>query len=414
MPKTKISLLAFPRTGSTFLRLVIAYLTKTQPGQCGDGHVETAMHSLIDFEFTNKDTFAFQKFHWMVEVERYGNFIQDSKLILLVRDPIEVAGSCRLFFANEKICNITVDKTMQPIKKYEHLVKFFTEAKNEKYVMLYDSVMQDFENEVRKLADFLGVPCTDEDIEKLTKMRQSCLKMKSKGERCPSKGIRLRYYFESLGPSKRRELLIKTAKLYSQLEKYGLKSPIHVDHYWKDEDGKGYGTHCPILYKILTAQKGPTLELGGGEYSTRMLSDLLHNEIFATLEPNQKWYQKMVEAKYHQNESHSVIHVTDWKKVFSKDSFVMKNHWFLIFIDHDGSRRVDDAIRLKDQCDLMVLHDTDADGNGGKYGWKKLWEHFKYKKDFGYGDPRKKPATSLVSNTIDVNKWWKENVEKNT
>jgi len=178
-----------------------------------------------------------------------------------------------------------------------------------------------------------------------------------------------------------------------------------LSDYW---DGKeGYGSHCPILYELMKHIQGPVLELGCGDFSTPLLCDIAKDDILVSLESEQEWYDQMVTRGYHANPKHSIIYVADWDKMFVE----IEQYWTLIFVDHNGTRRVNDALLLKNRCDIMILHDTDADGSGGKYGWKDLWQHFRYRKDFKHGNPVAMPATSIVSNVVDVNDWWKKNVE---
>ncbi len=52
------------------------------------------------------------------------------------------------------------------------------------------------------------------------------------------------------------------------------------------------------------------------------------------------------------------------------------------------------SIRLKNSADYIILHDTEPDCEK-EYGYDKVWEHFKYRKDWKLC----RAWTTVVSNT---------------
>lgn len=182
-----------------------------------------------------------------------------------------------------------------------------------------------------------------------------------------------------------------------------------LSEYWS---GNNFGSHAPILYKILQLVKGPSFELGCGLFSTPIFCDILKGYIFLSFERNELWYKKILNANHHSDPKHEIIKVKEWDEIFTNNSPIIKNYWSIIFVDHAGRRRVGDATKLKNKCDFMLLHDTDADGHGGAYGWKNLWKHFKYYKHFHHKSPIYNPGVTLASNSINVDKWWKMNFGK--
>ncbi len=159
---------------------------------------------------------------------------------------------------------------------------------------------------------------------------------------------------------------------------------------------KQRSTHMPMLIKTVQATTGPVLELGAGPYSTPLLHWLTAGtrRILVTYDNEPLFYNY---ARRFQSRYHIVCFTEDWREL-DRD-----RHWSVVFIDHSGkprddSRRGEDAIRLKDKADYIVLHDTD---NELTCGYIPMWKHFKYRYDWKYCEP----WTSVVSNFIDVTKW---------
>ena len=85
-----------------------------------------------------------------------------------------------------------------------------------------------------------------------------------------------------------------------------------------------------------------------------------------------------------------VKYVRDWAEVD-----LCEMHWAIVLVDHGHALlRKDHAIALKDQCDYLVLHDTEPE-NEKIYGYREVWEHFKHRRDF----TTLHPHTSILSNT---------------
>jgi hypothetical protein len=119
-----------------------------------------------------------------------------------------------------------------------------------------------------------------------------------------------------------------------------------------------YGTHQRLLLKAALMTSGPILELGVGEYSTPLLHEiaLAQNRALTSVDSDLNWIQKFGRFE---NNQHHLLHVPNW------DAFKPNSRFGLAFIDHAPSeRREIDIMRLAPLTDILVIHDTEADGYG--------------------------------------------------
>lgn len=160
---------------------------------------------------------------------------------------------------------------------------------------------------------------------------------------------------------------------------------IHV----KPKMVKGWSTHNYILIKCLMHSTGPVAEVGSGLYSTPLLHWIcrLQNRKLVTFEDTKEFYDM---AHVFTSRSHKIHLLEDW------DDMDVNREWGVVLIDHtDTDRRATDIIRFKDTAQYIVIHDTEKPE---KYGYDKVWEHFKYV----YHWKGCKPWTSVVSNFQDL------------
>jgi len=153
-----------------------------------------------------------------------------------------------------------------------------------------------------------------------------------------------------------------------------------------------FGSHLPILIKIVNMTDGPILELGSGYFST----PFLHWSCFHTKRPletyeSKKSYYDMIRS--FRCDFHKVNFVTDW------DSVDLDRPWSIAFIDHSpGGRRYLDIKKLL-HADYIVAHDTENKSDRS-YGYSKILKMFKYR----YKYKNVMPHTSIFSNKYEV-KW---------
>ena len=149
-----------------------------------------------------------------------------------------------------------------------------------------------------------------------------------------------------------------------------------------------YGTHIPALAAaVAMARSGPVLELGAGEFSTAMLHAMCAatNRRLVTIDHDPNWVARF--AAY-RSENHRV-------ETMSWDD-IPDERWAVVFIDHaPAERRRIDIEKLRDRCELMVVHDTEDH----RYGYtEELFAAFAHRVDY----KRLSPWTTVLSMTRDL------------
>ena len=75
--------------------------------------------------------------------------------------------------------------------------------------------------------------------------------------------------------------------------------------------------------------------------------------------------------------------------------------WSVAVLDHaPGERRKDDALRLLDRCEVIVLHDTEPDADSG-YQFSTIWGRWRQRVDVKTGGA----WASAISSTRDLSRW---------
>lgn len=143
---------------------------------------------------------------------------------------------------------------------------------------------------------------------------------------------------------------------------------------------------------------GPVLEIGSGPFSTPLLHWLLaeSRRKLVTYEGHHRYYKA---ANRFRSRSHSIRFVEDWDKVDYGSG-----HWSVALIDNELERRQIEPIKLKDQVDFLVLHDT----NHPDYGYDKVWPHFKHIHHWKFC----RPWTSVVSNFKSIEPFISKDVDE--
>lgn len=144
-----------------------------------------------------------------------------------------------------------------------------------------------------------------------------------------------------------------------------------------------------MLIKVVQMSEGPILEIGSGPFSTPLLHWLCHEKgrKLITYE-NVPDYFKF--AKGFQSRNHRILFVKNWEEIDAK------KHWGVALIDHEpAERRRADILKLKDNADYIIIHDTERED---KYGFQKIWPLFKYRYDW----KGCRPYTTVVSNFKDL------------
>jgi hypothetical protein len=151
-----------------------------------------------------------------------------------------------------------------------------------------------------------------------------------------------------------------------------------------------YSSYMPILLDLIEKTDGPILELGGGAFSTPLLHWMCaeNKRKVVTYESRHMWYRFLsypghgFETKYHE-----VHYARNW------DEIDIGGHWSVALVDHETHRRYQDARRLKDNADYIIIHDS----HKKKYVLDRIWKEFKYI----YHWDKYKIHTSVVSNKYE-------------
>ncbi len=187
----------------------------------------------------------------------------------------------------------------------------------------------------------------------------------------------------------------------------------HQLHYRHKRALGGFGSHITALIAAAAHTDGPILELGCGPGSTFQLHALCAQKKrkLITTDTSLSWLKKF---NYLATDWHEFIYVpvyeNDWDlnpNPHLWDEIGKNTHWSIVLVDHrPGERRKDDVLRFKDQADIIVVHDTEVNGQSGytdvqsEYGLEPIFDQFKYRIDFDRFNPR----TTIVSNLIDISK----------
>lgn len=152
-----------------------------------------------------------------------------------------------------------------------------------------------------------------------------------------------------------------------------------------------YGSHLPVLTKVVNITKGPILELGIGLYSTPYLhyTCLPVARKLVSFESEAGWIRYFRDCR---TNFHEVNLVEDW------DKLEISGPWDVAFIDHaPDARRHIEAKRLVNRAKYIILHDSDPE-NDTLYKYSEIYSLFKYRFDY----IECKPNTTILSNFIDL------------
>lgn len=152
-----------------------------------------------------------------------------------------------------------------------------------------------------------------------------------------------------------------------------------------------YGSHLPILTKIVEKTNGPILELGIGLYSTPYLYWKCFND-----KRKLTSYENLAEWLKYFRDSHTDFHtielIDDWKKMEYKDFYD------IAFIDHEPfEERIVSVKKLANKAKYIILHDSDPEAEHLNH-YSEIYPLFKYRYDYH----KAKPFTTVLSNFVDL------------
>jgi len=152
-----------------------------------------------------------------------------------------------------------------------------------------------------------------------------------------------------------------------------------------------WGSHLPVLIKLVGETTGDILELGTGLFSTPFLHWSCFNKKRKLVSyEGAGEYIKLLEP--YKNDFHDVHAVEDW------DSIDIEKKWDIAFVDHAPDiRRGIEAGRFANHAKYVILHDS-APHNDKYYHYDKIYPLFKYRFDY----KKTIPNTTVLSNFVDL------------
>jgi hypothetical protein len=161
-----------------------------------------------------------------------------------------------------------------------------------------------------------------------------------------------------------------------------------------------YGSHLPILSRVIGACSGPILELGMGLYSTPLLDMMCFEDKrpLVSYDNDPVWFKENEKwrSKYHD------VYFLDKQNLKTGSEYDMANiehtFWSVAFLDHKPAiRRKRDAQRLANNALFIILHDSEPALNPYfRYTW--IYPLFKYRFDY----TKCNPNTAVLSNFINL------------
>lgn len=154
-----------------------------------------------------------------------------------------------------------------------------------------------------------------------------------------------------------------------------------------------YGSHLPMLLKLLSITDGPVLEMGGGWVSTPVLHwcCVPRRRTLLTLDNDPACYEML---RQYDDSYHTIALVEDWDQADIEREF-----WDIAFIDHaPAERRKEDIRRLANQAEYVVVHDTDDRQVRKHYHYEDIWALYRYRYDYKGA----LPSTTVLSNFTEL------------
>ncbi len=156
-----------------------------------------------------------------------------------------------------------------------------------------------------------------------------------------------------------------------------------------------YGSHLPVLLKIVPKTKGDVLELGTGTFSTPVLHYLcvLAKRHLVSYDNDKEWLN--IWGRY-QCEYHDIKFVNNW------DEAKIEKKWDVALVDHSPDfRRVKEIKRLANLAKYIVIHDANGRWERNYY-YSTIYPLFKYKKIWDKDDTH----TVVLSNFVSLEDLW--------
>ena len=150
-----------------------------------------------------------------------------------------------------------------------------------------------------------------------------------------------------------------------------------------------WGSHLPVLTKVMSQTDGSVLEVGMGLYSTPILHWMCFDKKRELVSYDNEPEFFHLNEQY-QNDYHSVSLVKDWDiNIFRK--------WDVVLVDQRPSRsRIDTIRKVANYANYIIVHDTQR--NKKFCDFESIYPLFKYR----YTYTKTSPNTTVLSNFKDL------------
>jgi hypothetical protein len=151
-----------------------------------------------------------------------------------------------------------------------------------------------------------------------------------------------------------------------------------------------FGTHAPVLRAAIERTQGPVLELGMGNYSSRLIAHCAGNRPILSIDETRDWMARFTDLA---GPMHRIMlcpfSTTNWPDWNMAPYHAAR--WSVALVDqHPASGRLVSIAALEQNCEFIVVHDTEAP----TYYYEPLLRGFKYR----YDHKAITPWTTVVSN----------------
>lgn len=157
-----------------------------------------------------------------------------------------------------------------------------------------------------------------------------------------------------------------------------------------------FGSHIPVLVKVLSITTGPCLEMGMGFNSSLVMHWLCAaaDRELVSYENDPSYFHWPLRAGKFEGGKHSVHQVFDWDDASIDD----RKLWDVAFLDHKPSeRRIVDIRRLADRTNYLIIHDSEG-RNNSFFHYRDVFPLFKWQWNYDKFIPK----TTILSNYVDL------------
>lgn len=155
-----------------------------------------------------------------------------------------------------------------------------------------------------------------------------------------------------------------------------------------------FGSHLPVLMRVMELTDGPVLELGAGLFSTPFLhwACFRTERELVTMEHHPVYWE---EFRQYEREWHRVLWAEDWDEMRVERE---GKGWSVVLVDHDPlERRSVETRRVKDCAEYVVFHDA-TDPARERCDYEGAWREYRWRYLFNkVGAP-----SMILSNTHDL------------